>query len=407
MKSFTSFFKIHKMLFCRSFLVAFILGLTACGVKETRGLLSAGEYDAAIHTAVENLQNNKVRKGKQPYIAMLEEAFFKAKTRDLEAIDMLIKDANPSNLEKVFNLYVQLNNRQEIIKPLLPLRLTDQNRAVQFEFENYTDEIVNSKNALSKYLYNNTKVLLTTNLKSNFRRAFDDLNYLEQLSPNYKDVRQLMVEARLKGTDFVSITTKNETNMIIPVRLENDLLDISTYGLNQKWTVFHTNRIKGTVYDFGIILNFRAINISPEQIKEKEFVKEKQVKVGQKKLLDARGNVVKDSIGKAIMVDDLRTVSISIYESRQLKQVQVTAKVDCIDFKTNQLTETFPLTSEFTFENIFATYKGDKRACEDNYFSYFDKRLQPFPSNEQMVFDTGEDLKVQLKKIIGSINFSH
>ncbi len=407
MKTKFTIFKINKNLMLCVLSFCFLLALMSCGVKETRGLLSSGDYDAAIHNAIENLQNNKVRKGKQPYIAMLEEAFLKAKTRDLEAIDLLIKDANPSNLEKVFNLYGQLNNRQESIKPLLPLRLMDQNRTAQFAFENYTDEIINSKNALSKYLYNNTKALLSTNLKSNFRRAYDDLNYLDQISPNYKDVQQLMNDARLKGTDFVSITTKNETNMIIPARLENDLLDISTYGLNQKWTVFHSNRIKGTDYDFGLVLNFRTINISPEQIKEKEFVKEKQIKVGQKKLLDSRGNVVKDSLGKAIMIDDMRTVNISIYESRQLKQVQVTAKIDCIDFKTNQLIETFPLASEFTFENIFSTYKGDKRACEDSYFSYFDKRLKPFPTNEQMVFDTGEDLKAQLKKIIGNINFRH
>ena len=91
-------------------------------------------------------------------------------------------------------------------------------------------------------------------------------------------------QAKQKGTDYVSVFTKNETNMVIPVRLENDLLDFSTYGLNDKWTVYHSNKVKGIVYDYGLIVNFRQINISPEQIKEKEIIKEKQVKDGTKPL---------------------------------------------------------------------------------------------------------------------------
>jgi hypothetical protein len=31
---------------------------------------------------------------------------------------------------------------------------------------------------------------------------------------------------------------------------------------------------------------------------------------------------------------------------------------------------------------------------------YFSKKAVPFPSNEQMVYDTGEDLKIKLKDII-------
>ena len=65
-----------------------------------------------------------------------------------------------------------------------------------------------------------------------------------------------------------------------------------------------------------------------------------------------------------------------------------------------QLIQSFPLTSEFVFENIYSTYKGDRRATETNYYSYFDKRAIPFPSNEQMVYDTGEDLKNKLKNLI-------
>lgn len=381
-------------------LLSFFVLISSCGVRQTRESLSSGDYDTAIQTAVENLKNRKDAKGKQDYIYLLEEAFAKAKDRDQRNVLVMFKDANPSNLEKIFNTYQELNSRQELIRPLLPLKLIKEGRNAIFPFEDYSDQIVSSKNALVKHLYDNSKALISSKDKMSIRRAYDDLFYLNQLNPMYKDVNALINEAQLKGTDFVNVYTKNETNMVIPVRLQNDLLDFSTFGLNDKWTVYHSNRQKEITYDYGLIVNFRQINISPEQVKEKEFIKEKQIKDGTKALLNAQGQQVKDSLGHVIMVDNFKTISASIYEFKQFKSTQVTAKVDYIDFKTNQLIETFPLASEFIFEHIYSKYSGDKRACDESYYPYFDKRAVQFPSNEQMVYDSGEDLKAKLKNII-------
>jgi hypothetical protein len=381
-------------------LLSLFLLISSCGVKQTQNLLSSGNYDQAIDNAVSNLRSNKDKKSKQDYVYLLEEAFAKAKERDLNAINMLAKDANPAQLEKMYNTYLQLNSRQEKIKPLLPLKLLKEGRNAIFPFDNYNDQIIDSKNALSAYLYANAKKLMGTSDKMNYRKAYDDLDYLNQITPNYKNVLQLMDEAKFKGSDYVSVYTKNETNMIIPVRLQNDLLDFSTYGLNDKWTVYHSNKQKGIDYDYGMVINFRHIYISPEQIKEKEFVKERVIKDGVKKLIDANGKEVLDEKGKVVMVDNMRNATVRIYEFRQFKSCQITAKVDYINFRSNQLLQSFPIASEFIFENIYATYKGDRRASDDNYYSYFDKRAVAFPSNEQMVYDTGEDLKAKIKDII-------
>jgi hypothetical protein len=386
-------------------LLSLFVFISSCGVKQTQNLLSSGNYDQAIDNAISNLRTNKDKKGKQEYVYLLEEAFAKAKERDLNTINLLAKEANPTQLEKMYTTYIQLNNRQEKIKPLLPLKLIKEGRNAIFPFDNYNDQIIDSKNALSAYLYANAKKLMLTKDKMNFRKAYDDLDYLNQINPNYKDVLQLMDEAKFKGSDYVSVYTKNETNMIIPVRLQNDLLDFSTYGLNDKWTVYHSNKQRGIDYNYGMMINFRQIYISPEQIKEREFVKERIIKDGVKKLIDANGKEVVDEKGKVVMVDNLRTVNARIYESRQFKSCQITAKVDYVNLRSNQLLQSFPVTSEFTFENIYATYKGDRRASDDNYYSNFDKRAVAFPSSEQMIYDTGEDLKAKLKDIISRNRF--
>lgn len=383
-----------------TFLVIVFSFLIGCGVKSTQSMLSNGDYDGAIYRAAESLKTNKASKGKQDYVYLIEEAFAKAKERDLRDVEMLQKDGNPANLEKIYNTYLQLNNRQEKIRPLLPLSLLKEGRNAYFPFDDYSSQIVKSKESLSKYLYDNSKNLMKQNDKMSFRKAFDDFAYLEKINPGYKDVSKMMNEAQYKGTDYVSVYTKNETQMVIPTRLQSDLLDFSTFGLDDKWTVYHSNRQKGVNYDYGLIVNFRQINISPEQIKEREFTKEKQVADGKKPLLDSNGNQVKDEKGNVVMVDNMKTVRATIYEFKQFKACNITAKVDYIDFRTNQLIDTFPISSEFIFEYIYANYNGDRNACDSDYLQYFGRRATPFPSNEQMVYDSGEDLKAKLKSII-------
>lgn len=379
--------------------------ITACGSGNVEKLISNGNYDAAINKSISKLRTNKNAKGKQEYVYLLQEAYAKANDRDLMQINRLLKEANASNFESVYNLYLNLQSRQDKVRQILPLKLLKEGQEAVFAMNDYTDEIISSKNGLSSYLYANSIKLLESKNKIDIRQAYDDLLYLDRLNPNFSDVRKKIDEAQFKGTDFVFVSTKNETNTVIPVRLEDDLLNFGTFGLNDKWTVYHNKKQKNINYDFGMLVNFRQINISPEQIKEKEFIKEKQVKDGLKNLVDNNGNVVKDSLGKVIKVDNFKTIRVNIYEFRQFKTVQVTAKVDYVDYRTNQLIESFPLASEFVFENIYSTFNGDKNACEPEYYEYFDRRAVAFPSNEQMIFDSGEDLKNKLKTIITGNKF--
>ena len=389
----------------RIILLLLTLFLFSCGVKKTQSMLSNGDYDGAIERALDGLRTNKNAKGNQDYVYLLEEAFAKAKERDLNNLSLLVKEKNPANLEKIYNLYNQLHNRQDRIRGVLPLMLLKENRNAIFPFNDYSNELIASKSDLSIYLYNNAKKLLASKNKLVIREAYDDLVYLDDLNPNYKDVLDLMDQAKFKGTDFVFVSTKNETNMVIPSRLQDDLLDFSTYGINDKWTVYHNKKQSDIFYDFSLVVNFREIKISPEQVSEKQFVKEKQIKDGTKPLLDDKGVQVKDSEGKPMVVDVMKTISASIYEFTQFKSVQTTAKVEFYDLNTKQLIDAYPLTSEFVFNYIYANYNGDKRACEQDYFQYFDRRAVPFPTNEQMVYDSGEDLKAKLKSIISGNRF--
>ena len=383
----------------RTLLFIVVLALTGCGAKQARQQLNSGNYDRTIEIAIDALRANKNKKGKQDYVLMLEEAFAKARERDQQDVAHMLKDPQ-ANIEKVYNTYIRMNRRQEMIRPLLPLRVLEQNRDAKFEFADYSDQIISSKSALAKHLYEKASALLAQRNKEAARSALQDLLYLEQISPGYKDSAELRERAREMGMDYVSIYLKNDTPMMIPARLEADLLNFGTSGLNERWTTYHANRVKGIDYNYGVVINFREINVSPEQVREKEFRVEKEIQAGMKKLLDRHGDVVKDSVGNPIMVPNMRKVSATVYEFRQFKACQVAATVNYIDFDNNQMLQTFPIASEFVFENIYARIKGDKRAVDPDYMKYVGRTAMPFPTSEQMVYDTGEDLKAKIKAII-------
>jgi hypothetical protein len=368
--------------------------------KQIEKSLNIGNYDQAINDAIGKLRTNKDKKRKSDYILMLEEAFGKVTQRDLQNIDFLKKENNPENYLLIYDAYVALKNRQERIKPLLPLYVSG--KEAKFNFQNYSNQIITYKNNASEQLYKNATALLDSNNKLDYRYAYDDLNEIENINPNYKDVRQLMDVAHHKGTDFVLVDMINDSRKIIPKRLESDLLNFSNYGLNNFWIVYHGTSQDKINYDYKMQVKLREINISPEQIKERQIIKEKQIVDGKKNLLDEDGQVVKDSLGKIIKVDKLKNIRCEYYEFKQFKATQVVGNVEFFNLSTKQLLDNFPLSSEFIFEHIYATSRGDRRALEKDLMPFLERRAVPFPNEEQMIYDTGEDLKMQLKKIINS-----
>ena len=384
-------------------LILSVLVFTSCSsVKTTEKALNSGNYDKAISLSIEKLAKNKAKEKNQPHVLMLQEAFRKATDRDLDRISFLEKEQNPENFETIYTLYQRLKNRQERIKPLLPLRILSSGRNAKFKLVNYTDRILTAKENYAGYLYENGVALLNEGdrNKINYRRAFDELRHLNKISPNYRDTRNLIEEAHAKGIDYVHVSVRNRTDQIIPRRLERDLLAIDTYGLNDLWTQYHAKRDRNIRYDFDLELDFRDIIISPEQVHEKEVIKERRIKDGFKYLKDNNGNYVKDSLGNKIKVDKFKRIRCKFYQFTQFKSSKVTGVVKYIDNRTNQLLQRFPIQSEFVFEHIYADYDGDRRALDKSFVELLDETSVEFPSNEQMVYDTGTDLKQKLKHII-------
>ena len=383
----------------------FVVSLLACNTrKQVEKAVSYGNYDQAISTAIKKLSTNKNAKRKQNYVLMLRDAYIKATQRDLETIEHLKKDSNPEMFRDIFEHYVNLDSRQESIKPLLPLAVDG--KEITLNFNNYSSEIAAARDNVSNYIYEKSIDLLESDNKLTIREAYNELRYLDNINPNYEDTRDLLEEAHQRGMDYVIVSINNDTQQVIPARLEEELLNFDTYGLNKFWSTYHANKNPELKYDFAMQLNLRGINISPERIKERQIIREREIVDGWEYKLDRNGNVLKDSLGNDIKLDKIVNVRCILNEVTQFKTSQVVGNVVYLDLQSNQVLDTFPIDSNFVFENIFVRIRGDKRALIKEDRLLLNNRRVPFPSNEQMVFDTGEDLKLRLKQIINSYSIT-
>ncbi|WP_243472294.1 hypothetical protein [Winogradskyella sp. MH6] len=375
--------------------------LVSCSAKkQIEEAISHGNYDQAISEALRKLENNKDKKRKQDYVIMLKEAYDKVLTEDLAQIEHLKKDGNPELYKTIYENYIDLEARQNAIKHVMPLKIDG--KTISFSFNDYSNELVEYRYKTSDYLMDKGLDLLDTEDKFNAREAYALFDYVDSINPNFEDVRDLMQEAHLKGMDYVQVSILNETHQIIPQRLEAELLDFNTYGLNQFWTTYHAIADNTIDYDFAMELQLKRINISPERVNERQLLREKQIVDGWEYLLDDNGNVAKDSLGNDIKVDKIVNIRARFFEVLQTKSSQVIADVVYKDLKQNQVIDAFTIDSGFTFENVFGRFKGDRRALNRDDVNLLRQRQVSFPSDEQMVYDSGEDLKLKLKNIISS-----
>ncbi len=387
-----------RIILCIPVLILFI----ACnGVKKTQQAINAGDYTNAMNEALQNLSDNKEKKGHQPYILLLEEAFKKNAERELDHIAFLEKDGNEASYETIYKSYVNLQNIQERIRPLLPLRIIEEQRDAEFSFGDYDNAIIDYKDDLSEYLYDNAEGLLANAIrKEDYRKAYDDFVYLNKINPGFEDTRKKIEEAHIKGIDYIEVKVMNNSNQIIPEQLSQELLNFNTYGLDDLWTKYHTNSVKDITYDYLLQVSLNQIDISPEQLREKEIIKEKQVIDGYKFAVDEAGEFVKDSLGNKIKIDKFKTVRGKLRRFTQFKSARVAGDVVYSDFRTDQQINSYPLASEFIFEHEYARTSGDRRAIDYEFMPLLDRVSVPFPTNEQMVYDAGEDLKARLKDIL-------
>lgn len=367
-------------------------------VNQAQKNLNSGNYNKAISAAVDRLKKSKQKEKDFAFISILEKAYNTKEAQVQSRIQLLEADHNSSPKE-LYNLYMDLYNMQEQVRPLLPLKHANGN-LVNIILKDYSQEIIQAKTTYVSSLYNSALFMLSGDKQEN-RKAYSVLSEIASVYPNYRSTNQLLKQAKVKGTDYVDILLENNTKVLIPQDLQDAILDINASSLNTTWTEYHSYPQKGINYDYQIVLEFHTLQISPERIKEELIPVERQI-IEQDYRKDRNGKYVLDANGNRIKEERTSVVKATLRQTIQQKVLTLGAQVHYYDLNANRKLKSFPLNTEFVFENVFATYKGDKRALNDQDLRLINNRIVPFPSNEQMLYDASNDIKQRFTSIVKS-----
>lgn len=368
-------------------IVCFVL--SACTSSEK--LLEKGRYDQAIEKSVKSLRKDP---GDSKELRVLKEAYRKANYFDNDRITYLKNEGRDENWVEIYNLYTELEARQDWIESL-PTQLLN-----QFNLQNYDEELIASKENAAEVSYQSGLDYLNRGDKESARLAYGEFERVTYLYQDYKDVNKLMAEARFYGTTNVLFKIENNSEVLLPRDFDYELKKISLKELNDLWTNYDTYADTALYYDYYIVLDLKNIRMSPESIDKNSFTETREIQDGMKYVFDENGNVKKDSLGNDIKVPNMITVSAEVTESRQHKHGYISGSIDYVDLNTDQLLKTENISVEALFEHYSAVAAGNEKALSDETKEKIQSRIVPFPSDQVLLMDAASLLKDQSKAIV-------
>lgn len=367
-----------------TWLILTALFLSSCASSSK--LIQRAQYDSAIQKSVKKLRKNP---SKEKEILNLERSYQIANEQNYERIRFLKRENNPRNLEEIMRLYTIMKNRQTLVRTVTPLYLRD--RVVQLPYIDFDEEIISARSGATEYYYNQAVELMKRNDKMAYREAWQSLARVKEYSGDYRDVNNLMDEARYKGISRALVSVDNHTIFNLPNEYKQQLLTVDPRGLDNAWVEFYYSDLDQNVYyDYFVVVNLRQIMVSPDQTTQKDTQHRKRIEDGFEYALDANGNVMKDSLGNDIKIPKYKTIFCTVIETLQQKSVNIQGDIEIFSDNPRRLLKREPIGAATTFEHRSARAVGDRAALDEEALKLVDIGPLPFPSDPEMIILTSD-----------------
>jgi hypothetical protein len=377
-----------------SILIAALL-LTGCG--STTKNLQRGNYDAVIDKTTKKL----IKKPDAGDAAEMDRAFKLANERDLERIRYLVRENNPDNYDEIFSRYNMLKERQRKVRTVTPL--TVDGKTYNYEYVDYDREMIEAKQKAADYFYNNGRGLLDNALqKQDYRDAYYQLLKASEYSGGqFPEIDEMIHEARLKGDSRVIVEVMNLAPTKLPPQVEEDLISFDTRGLDNEWVEYHFKHLDNNVmYDYAVMVKLNSIMVSPDETKDTDEVFNKRISDGFEYVLDANGNVMKDTAGNDIKLQKFKDISCTLVSTRQFKSVEIRGEVEIHSLQPERLIQKEPFGAQNQFEHFSARSIGDEGALTEEALKMTQQEKVPFPTDVEMVMMCTETIKPAIRNAI-------
>ena len=376
--------------------LAFGIALTGC--KSAKQLAMEGKYDKAIDKAINALK-------KQPdnteNLEILKLSFESANEKNLNRIYQLQAKSSPDRWMEIADLYKSLQNRQDKMKQILPF-LPSSTQSV-IKVYDYNNQLINAGNKAADYNFDRGMALLNMNSKSRAREAVNFFRQAKKYDPSDPEISRMIDEANFLGTNHVLYLVNNYTSYSFPQDFMARMSQIANgYYLSSSWVKYYIFPENGFNYDYVIELNFESINLVPERMNTRTSTHTKTIDNGWEYEYDRRGNVKKDANGNDIKRKKTQQIRCEVSETTQTKSIFINARLNYIYTKTNRVMKSIPVSMEQPFFYQYVTFRGDKRAIDNQVFSRLpqNERPLPFPTVMDLVQMSRERMAERVSTIL-------
>lgn len=378
----------------------FCLTIAACGPK-VQTLVDQGDYDETIRVAKKKLVGERNKNPK--FVDALETAFNRANAEDVAKIKRMEAGGAP-DWKRIHSVYRTINNRAEEVAPLTPL--VDKNgRRARLNFVEVGGPMNTAAGNAAEQMYQEGERLVGLGRKGDkaaAREAYETFDGITYYRRGYKNVSELMREAEELGMLYITVEMRNETGGYLPAGFEQELFRINANEMEDRWRKFEVTKKTGRQYDYVARIIMRNIDVSPERSQERQYIDEKEITDGTEYVLDANGNVAKDTLGNDITRPRQVVIRADVFEILQTKIATVTAGFELYDIRNRRVVDQDNLTADANFENYASTFQGDRRALSNASRRNIGSRPAQFPSNEQLILDAANALKAVLSERIAT-----
>lgn len=380
--------------------LALLLTTSNCS-KKAQTLIDSGDYDQTISLAIRKVSGDRNKSPK--YVKALETAFKRANAEDLERANQM-KASGTTDWVRIHSVYRKISDRQDKVKPLVPLVDKDGYQA-DLPFFRVAPMINEAGEQAALQLYTEGERLLALGKqgdKAAAREAYESFDGIAYYQRNYRNTNALIREAEELGKLYITLEMVNSTGGYLPAGFEQELLRINASEMQDRWRIFEATKKAGRQYDYVARIIMRSIDVSPERSSERQYIDEKEITDGEEYILDERGNVAKDSLGNDRTQPKQVVIRADVFEVFQQKTAVVSGSFELYDIKQRRVVDQGDLTAEAVFENYASTFDGDRRALSSQSLRRIGNQPQPFPSNEQLILEAAEVLKPILAERIAT-----
>lgn len=365
--------------------------LFGCGSPKKQ--MESGNYDAAIFKAVEKLRKDKTD---EKNIDILEQSYRIALEQDNERLRFLKMEGKPDNWDEIFLVNKKMNDRQTLVRTVLPLQ--GSRGTVNFPYVDYMEEMIVAKKKAADYYYSHGQTLLESRTKDGYRQAYYEFVRAKEYAGDYEGIDDLIFETKMMGMSRVMVQIQNQSHINFPPEFQSDLLALDLPRLNSEWVEYHTEQLtEDTQYDYFVNVTVKMISVSPDNTFQRDTLIKREIEDGFQYVLDANGNVMKDTLGNDLKVKKYKAVQCAMIESIQEKSCHIDGEVEIVSVNPAQILKKDPLGADSFFDHISARAIGDLEALTPEEIARTKTQAAPFPSDIEMVVRCSEALKMGIR----------